>query len=210
MSKKTAKTANAKTAKTANVNEQREAIRNEFNADVQRLRERVEALAAVNVTELDISARAAHKEQMVKAEHAYKRISRMARALSDDAYSDACIALDVTLEKVHSLAIYAQDKLHQTISAIARNVPLSVTAGRGHANMSTQAVIQLLMERPRTNKELVHDMASITHKPDGTRSSQASSSRRMLEILGMVDFDTMTKRYSLNERGLEYAELLSK
>lgn len=210
MSKKNAKSANTKNAKSANMNEKRDAIRNEFNADAQALRERVEALAAVNVTELDISARAAHKLQRVKTEHAFRRISRMARAMSDDSYADACINLGVTLEKVHSLAIYAQDKLHQTLSAIARNVPLSVTAGKGHANMSTQAVIQLLMERPRTNKELVHDMVNVTHKPDGTRSSQTSSSRRMLEILGMVDFDTMTKRYSLNERGLEYAELLSK
>lgn len=207
------KPANQKSAAPAQndgANELREAIRAEIANDANTLRERVEMLAAVDVSKLDPVAKAQHAQQVLDTNNIHKRISRMAAAMQSDSYADAFLEFELTLGKVHALAIYAQDKLHQTLLAIAQNVPLSLTAGRGHANMSTQAVVQLLKTAPRTQKEIVHDMHAITGKPESTRSTQASSSRRMLESLGMLSFDTLSKRFSLNERGMKYADILGR
>lgn len=154
----------------------------------------------------------AEKDERLACVNRAARAERFAAAMDSAPYAEAVTAHGLNAAAMLALQIYAQDKLHETLRAIAADCALSAVAARGHSNMMTQRLVQAL---DKHGKLTIGEAPKAMYKlnPDksvGTYSAQASSSRQVLDLLGLLAWDTMTKQFALNERAEALRHVIAK
>ena len=202
----------AKTTKNAKNENAATVAREAFAAAAAKHGERVEMLAQLDVTAFDADQLAEHKADVLAARNRAERSQAWAALLGNEAFAEAFVQFALTQEKVAALQIYAQDKLAATLRAIAANCALSAIRAGNHSNNMTQRLVHVLQtlgavtvaDAPRK----MHD--AFPDKSMGTYSAQASSSRQVLTVLGMLEFDALTKAFKLNDTGTAYLHVISK
>ena len=213
MTTKTTKNAKAKNAAAANnvVLPNAQAAQARFTEQHEAMSAKVELLIAVDLSKKSEDEKEAHKAELLAAKNRAERAKEFAAALNTPAFAQAFDEFALTYDAVTKLQIYAQDKLLATMKAIAANCALSSVRAGNHSNMMTQRLVRVLdadkkvtvSNAPRRMHDLFPD------KSMGTYSAQASSSRQVLELLGMLSFDAMTKEFSLSERGETYRAVIA-
>lgn len=203
-----------KTAKTATVEVSQtvaQQIAADFAARATAMDERVAYLNTLDVSAMDSRAAADHKIELLAAANRAKRNAAFSRFMQNADFAQAFIDHALTAASVNALQLYAQDKLLDTVRAIGAGCALSSVAARGHANMMTQKLVAAITANGQlTVKDAPARMHDQDSKPSmGTYSAQASSSRQVLDLLGLLDWDMMTKSFKLNERGEDLRKVIA-
>lgn len=199
-----------KTAAAATTTDAAALIRADFAAYAAARRERVAFLLSGLATMSEADAAAA-QDEIRACKNRAERAERFAASMDNAAYAQAVIDYNVTMSNATALQLYAQDKLHDTLRALGASCRLSAVAGKGHANMMTQTLIAALdacgpltiSDAPRR----MHDQNK--GKSIGTYNAQASSSRQVLDLLGLLDWDMLSKTFKLNTRGESVREVIA-
>lgn len=205
----TTKTKNAKSAAANTVNA--DAIVSDFAQASTTHKERLNMLLAMPTAGMSAQEEKEHKSAILAAKNRAERCAEFAAILADAACAAVFMRYNLTQKRVEGLQIYAQDKLQDVLRSLAMNVALSACGAKtSHANMSTQAVFKAINEHgPRTHAQLVGDLNTITGKALSTCSAQASSSRQVLELLGMLDYSPVGRTFALNDNAREVFDLLA-
>lgn len=197
--------------KTAKIENAAAAISDAFNAAASKFAERLALLVALDVSAFSETETKAHKAELTACKNRADRNAEFAALMLNEKFSAAFIRFSLTVEAVNKLQIYAQDKLQATLQAIAAECALSSVRAGNHSNMMTQRLIAAL---DKHSSMTVADAPRFMHSlfPDksmGTYSAQASSSRQVLEVLKLIDFDALTKAFSLNASGKELRSVIA-
>lgn len=148
--------------------------------------------------------------QMLNAESRAARANRIV-VLSDA--DNATFSLFAAMHKSEAQrdaffakAIYVQDKIRATISALARNTSLaSVTR-----NNTTRETLRVLLSTDSAErKTLLAELVARCNLTANTASSQVSSSLIALAHCNLITQDAATKRYSVNVSERERCEALA-
>lgn len=200
---KTTKTTKTKTAAAQNAETLRSTQAQTFMIDrAATMADRVQLLQSAD--EVDVAA-------VRTAKNAHDRAAMFAALLQDDKFAQAWDTFELEGAKVANMQIYAQDKLAATLRAVAANCALSNVRAGNHSNSMTQRLVHVLKQHKAITvanaPRFMHD--AFDDKSMGTYSAQATSSRQVLDVLGMLSWDVLTKTFSLNERAAEYDHVIA-
>lgn len=161
----------------------------------------------------------ADKRAIDSASNRVKRTERALTLAQDDSIAETLARYNMSADIWAGSAIYMLDKLHANVIAITRKIALSYvrgcTAGKGgsHSTRRTQHLVTALTEagKPLSIKEAIYEMGKQDPTASGgTLSSQESSSRLALQALGLIEWDGITRSYTLNAAFDDVREYLSK
>ena len=173
--------------------------------------ERFNVLLAIETDKMGTTEAKEHKAAMLAEKNRATRCSMFADMLHNESIAAVFARHELTADAVQRLQIYAQDKLAATLRALAADCALSAIRAGNHSNMMTQRLVAVLQKdesvtianAPRRMHDLFPD------KSMGTYSAQASSSRQVLDMLGMLSFDTLTRAFSLSDTGKDALRVIS-
>lgn len=192
-----------------NVDSIASAAREVFNAAAETHRVALAALQAD--TEASKADPKAHKNALLAQLNRIKRNETFSKMLDNPKFAETFARYGLTAQRVQGLQIYAQDKMLQTLQAIASGCALSALHGGNHSNQMTQRLIAAIDKNGTLNISTapirMHDL--FPDKSVGTYSAQASSSRQVLDTLGLLAIDGLTGAFKLNDKGEEVRNIIA-
>lgn len=204
---KSAKSAAAKSAKTVDaVPSHSELAVAMFSERRERFTAEYKVLLAVDTSAMNGDELKAHKSALCHAANSVKYAERFLEALATESAQNIWDTFALEPTRVNALAWYAQEKVLFILRAIAANAPLSSITD----NDTTRSLFRALKKAALQTREMparMHD----ENKTLGmsTYSSQATTSRNALDMFGMLDYDALSKRYSLNDTAEKYAHIIN-
>lgn len=173
---------------------------------VASLNEKLALLQSADV--IDVDAVRATKNHATRAAEFAAALNNEAFAKAWDSFAESA---GLTAAKVQAMQIYAQDKMLATLKAIAAGCALSSVRAGNHSNMMTQRLVHVLTDKGEVTvanaPRYMHD--AFSDKSMGTYSAQATSSRQVLDTLGMLDWNVLTKAFKLNDKAEEYRHVIA-
>lgn len=134
--------------------------------------------------------------------------ARFAVSMNDSAYAEAVTRLELSAASMLALPTYARDKLHHTLTAIARGCGVTHATSRTNPNRFTAWLYNAIRTRGSIHaRELVQAVKDDSRAHPGTVPTQTGSSRQMLACIGAIGQDELGM-ISITERGQELESVL--